>query len=57
MITVTFSDFTEETYDSLHDAQDAILEALAEGVLVEHVEDSNGNPYSCVFTVMLQEER
>jgi len=56
-IKVNFSDFTEEIYDSVRDAQDAILEAHAEGVSVEYVEDvDTEQPYSCVWAVTLQKE-
>jgi len=54
---VTFSDFEVYEYKSVKDAQDSILEALAEGVLVEEIIDlDTDNIYSCVWTVLLQNE-
>ena len=50
-IIVEFSDGGKEIYDSSKDAQDAILEAHAEGVNVEYVEDENGKPYRYVFKI------
>jgi len=56
-IRVEFSDFSEGTYGSVRDAQDDIIEAHAEGVSVEYVEDADTNePYSCIWTVTLQKE-
>ena len=55
-IIVNFSDFTVAEYDTIKDAEDAILEAHAEGVLTEWVESKNGVPYSCLWKVKLQRE-
>jgi len=56
MYKITFSDFETYEYDSQKDAQDAILEAHAEGVGVEEILDENDNIHSCIWTVVLQNE-
>jgi len=56
MIIVSFSDFEVAEFDSIRDAEDAILEAHAESVGVEWIEDDEGNPYSCIWEVTLQKE-
>jgi len=65
-ITVHFDDFHIEEYGSTRDAQDAILEAHAEGVGVDvvhdgscvdgEVDDCYEKQYSCIWTVLLQKE-
>jgi hypothetical protein len=55
-VIVEFSDFQASEYDSISDAENAILEAHAEGVSVDYIEDEDGNPYSCVWNVQLQKE-
>jgi len=58
MIKVNYSDYTEDTYETEKDAEDAILEAHAEGVSVDYISDENGNhPYSCIWSVKLQKEQ
>jgi hypothetical protein len=56
MITVNFSDFTEGEYTNEEDAINAILEAHAEGVLVDYIQDENENPFSLKWSVELQKE-
>jgi hypothetical protein len=55
-IRVIYSDCSEGTYDSVEDAESAILEAHAEGAGVESVYDLDGNVYSCLWDVKLQKE-
>jgi len=56
-IVVLYSDYTEGVYNSKQDAEDAILEALAESILVENVTNEDGSKlYSCLWGVELQEE-
>lgn len=56
-IEVHYSDFTEETYLNIRDAQDAILEAHAEGISVDWIEDADTEElYSCIWSVELQKE-
>ena len=58
MIEVTFDDCHVEEFKTERDATDAILEAFAEGVLVDWVRDSETEvPYSCVWSVTLQKEK
>ena len=56
---VVFSDFTEDVYKTVKDAEDAILEAYAEGAMVDYVceEENEDNIYSCVWSVKLQKEK
>lgn len=58
MIKVYFSDFTTGEYENKRDAEDAILEAHAEGVLVEEIyeDDDPERMYSCIWKVSLQGE-
>lgn len=58
MVKVYFSDFTTGEYDDARDAEDAILEALAEGVLPEEIleDDDPERMYSCIWKVRLQGE-
>jgi hypothetical protein len=57
MIRVEYSDFHVDEYDDEEEAINNILEAHAEGVGVEWVEDTiTGKPYSLVWDVALQEE-
>ena len=58
MIKVYFSDFTEDEYETEKDAEDAILEAQAEGVLVDQINDAEDEDkmYSCIWSVKLQKE-
>jgi len=56
-IIIQFSGNTEEIYNNTEDAEDAILEAHAEGVGIESVYDTENNPYSCIWTVKLQKEK
>ena len=55
-ITVTFSDLTEVEYMCIQDAEQGILEALANEVAVEEVRDDDGNVYSCEWDVVLEKE-
>lgn len=55
-ISVWFNDFSKSEYDSLEDAKDGILEAFAEGVLVDYIEDDEENLYSCAWSLELQKE-
>jgi hypothetical protein len=56
MITITFSDFSQHKTDDIEDAKHTILEAHAEGVSVEEIVDDDGNMYSCIWDVQLQNE-
>jgi superfamily II helicase len=57
MITVHFDDFTEGNYETENDVVDAVLEAHAEGVGVDYIEDEeNEKIYSLIWNVKLQEE-
>ena len=58
-IKVIFNDFTEDVYKTIEDAEGAILEASAEGVMVDWVEEyeNEDNIYSCVWSVKLQKEK
>jgi len=58
MIRVYFDDGSIGEYSSEKDAQDDILEAHAEGVLVHHINDSNNEDYiySLIWYVKLQKE-
>jgi hypothetical protein len=57
MITVEFSDFSKGRYEDEAEAESAILEAHAEGVFTEHVENEDtGQLYSLLWGVKLQEE-
>jgi hypothetical protein len=58
MIRVTFSDFHVDEYDSESDAANMILEAHAEGVGVESIEDTENKSviYSLIWGVKLQKE-
>ena len=57
MIRVEYSDFHVDEYDDAEEAKHNILEAHAEGVGVEYIEDTiTGKPYSLVWDVKLQEE-
>ena len=55
-IMVVFRDEVMIEYDNIKDAQDAIEEASLEGVGVEYIEDTDGNPYSLIWSVLLQKE-
>lgn len=57
MIRIEYSDFHVSELATEEDARDEILEAHAEGVGVEYIENTEtGKPYSLVWDVKLQEE-
>ena len=58
MITVHYDDFTVGEYETTDEAEDAILEAHAEGISVDYVHDSDNEDkvYSLIWAVELQEE-
>ena len=62
MIQITFSDFTEGTYDSIEIAEKEILENFSEGVLPEQIIelDVDGNEtdtvYACDWSVKLTKQ-
>jgi hypothetical protein len=55
-IKIWFNDFSISEEASIEDAKETILEAFAEGVLVDYIEDDEGNLYSCVWSLELQKE-
>lgn len=56
MIHIQYSDGESEACENISVAESAILEAHAEGVSVDWIEDDEGNPYSCLWDVKLQKE-
>ena len=58
MITVIYDDFTEGEYETEQDVEDALLEALAEGVqaIMIHDSDDDNKLYSVIWSAELQKE-
>ena len=59
MIKVKYDDFTEDDYETDVDAKHGILEAHAEGVLVDLITDTDDEDivYSLIWDVTLQKEK
>jgi len=55
-MTVTFDDCSEGEYNTIKDAEDAILEAHADGVAVDYITDEDENLYSCEWSVKISKE-
>jgi len=55
-VTVAFSDYTIHTYNSMKEAEAAIIEAHANEVFPEYVEDINENPLYCTYKVKIHKE-
>jgi len=56
MITIEFSDGTAIEEKTIQDTEQSILDAHANGVSVEYIEDSDCNTYSCLWSIKLQKE-